>query len=191
MRESTINQEQVGRVLLGLARQTLEDDLAGSTAVPPSASWLQEPAATFVTLHRQGELRGCIGSMQAYRPLADDLRANARAAAFRDPRFPPLEQRELQDLEIEVSLLSSLEPMSFESEEDLIRQIRPGVDGLLLEYEFRRGTFLPAVWASLPETRLFLAKLKAKAGLGEDFWSADLAIQRYTTETWSETQGDR
>lgn len=191
MTVSEMGQEELGRTLLGVARRTLESDLSGATMSLPTAMWLQQPAATFVTLHWKGELRGCIGSMMAFRPLVDDVQANARAAAFGDPRFPPLERRELRDLDIEISLLSSLEPVHFDSEEDLIRQIRPGVDGLLLEHRLHRGTFLPAVWASLPEKPLFLKKLKAKAGLDEDFWSTDLRIQRYTTQTWGESQDDR
>lgn len=140
-----------------------------------------------MTLHRQGELRGCIGTLLAHRPLVEDVQTNARAAAFEDPRFPPLRSPELQGLNIEVSLLSSLEPMQFEDEEDLLRQLRPGVDGLLMEHHFHRGTFLPAVWRTLPESRLFLAKLKVKAGLPEDFWSAELKVRRYTTQSWGET----
>ena len=124
--------------------------------------------------------------MLAYRSLLEDLQGNSRAAAFSDPRFSPLEPNELDELTIEVSLLSLLSPLSFDSEEDVLRQLRPRVDGLLLEFEGHRGTFLPAVWSSFLTPRLFLAKLKAKASLPEDFWSPELKLKRYTTRSWSE-----
>jgi len=181
---SEISEVEIGRILLEIARQTLVADLGGELAPLPSAAWLLEPGACFVTLHTEGNLRGCIGTLLARRPLLEDLQENSRAAAFRDPRFPPLRTQELADLSIEVSLLSDLEPLEFGSEEDLIRQLRPQVDGLLLEHGFHRGTFLPAVWRSLPDPRLFLRKLKAKAGLPEDFWSPQLSVRRYTTRSW-------
>lgn len=189
MIDSEATGAEIGRILLGIARQTLVADLGGEPVSLPTAKWLQQEGACFVTLHRGEELRGCIGTMIARRPLAADVQANARAAAFEDPRFPPLEAPELEGLSIEVSLLSNLEPMEFESEPDLIRQLRPGVDGLLLEVGFHRGTFLPTVWRALPDSRLFLRKLKTKAGLSEDFWSEDLSVRRYTTRSWSEADG--
>jgi AmmeMemoRadiSam system protein A len=184
--DPAITEVEIGQTLLRIARETLAADLGGEPVPLPAAGWLQEEGACFVTLHRGGELRGCIGTMIARRPLATDVQANARAAAFEDPRFPPLEAQELEGLSIEVSLLSDLAPMEFESESDLIRQLRPGVDGLLLEVGFHRGTFLPTVWRALPDSRLFLRKLKTKAGLSEDFWSEDLTVRRYTTRSWSE-----
>lgn len=186
MTDPDIGRREIGRTLLAIARNTLIEDLRGESLLPYPAPWLQDEGACFVTLHRRGELRGCIGTLSAHRPLLVDVQSNARAAAFGDPRFPPLEELELDDLLVEVSLLSTLESVDFESEQDLIRQLRPGVDGLLLESGFHRGTFLPAVWRSLPEPRLFLRNLKAKAGLAEDFWSSDLEVQRYTTQSWSE-----
>jgi len=189
--ESEITEAEIGRTLLAIARETLAADLGGELVPLPTAAWLQEEGACFVTLHRGGELRGCIGTLIARRPLVTDVQANARAAAFDDPRFPPLQALELAGLSIEVSLLSKLELMEFESEEDLIRQLRPGADGLLLELGFYRGTFLPAVWRSLPESRLFLRKLKSKAGLSEDFWSDDLSVRRYTTRSWSDVASGR
>jgi AmmeMemoRadiSam system protein A len=188
MSRDDISRAENGRVLLSIVRDTLAHDLEASPAESwPEADWLREPGACFVTLHRDGQLRGCIGSMIAYRPLLEDVQANARAAAFRDPRFPPLEAWELAELSIEVSLLSSLEPMEFDSEENLLAQLRPGVDGLLLEFDGHRGTFLPAVWQTLKEPRTFLDKLKVKAGLSESFWSPDIRIQRYVTHSWGET----
>ncbi len=145
---------------------------------------LAAPGAAFVTLHRQGELRGCIGSLEAHRPLVEDVAENAFAAAFRDPRFPPLAPQEFDDLEIEISVLSPPEPMRFSDEADLLRQLRPGVDGLILEDMGRRGTFLPSVWAQLPRREDFLAHLKLKAGLPPAHWSPTLRVWRYTTESF-------
>ena len=143
---------------------------------------LMQKRATFVTLTIGGRLRGCIGMLEACRPLAEDVAENARAAAFEDPRFPPLTLPELAKLEIHISILSPSEEMVFSSESDLLRQIRPGVDGLILQEGFRRGTFLPSVWAELPEKELFLTHLKLKAGLPADYWSDTLRVFRYTTD---------
>lgn len=176
-----------GRALLALARAALAEELAGERpAEPPPAEWLERPGACFVTLEVDGELRGCIGSIDAYRPLAEDVRANALAAALRDPRFRSLGSAELASLRISVSLLSPLEPLSFAGEADLVRQLRPGRDGLVLEHGDRRGTFLPAVWRHFPEPAEFVTQLKRKAGLAADFWAPDVAVWRYTTESWSE-----
>jgi AmmeMemoRadiSam system protein A len=188
--EREITETEIGNTLLEIARGTLNADLADGPAPSTSAVWLQKKGACFVTLNRRGYLRGCIGSITAYRPLAEDVVANARAAAFGDPRFPPLEARELVGLSLEVSLLSDLELMVFDSEADLLQQIRPGEDGLLLEYGSHRGTFLPTVWGSLPDRQLFLNKLKAKAGLSEDIWSPEILVQRYTTRSWSDAETD-
>lgn len=180
------SETEKGRLLLAIARGTLAGELSQPGEPWLRESWLDEQGACFVTLHKAGELRGCVGSMLAYRPLLEDIRSNAIAAAFSDPRFPQLEAWELADLTISVSLLSALEPLQFGSEEELLAQLRPGVDGLLLEYGRHRGTFLPAVWESLREPEIFLNKLKAKAGLREDFWSPDIDVKRYTTSTWAE-----
>ncbi|HEX22747.1 MAG TPA: AmmeMemoRadiSam system protein A [Chromatiales bacterium] len=145
---------------------------------------LREPRATFVTLNEHGQLRGCIGSLEAVRPLVEDVAHNAYAAAFSDPRFPPLQASELADLDVHISVLSPATPMQFHSEEDLIRQLRPGVDGLILEDGYHRGTFLPAVWESLPDPHDFLQHLKLKAGLPADYWSDTIRVSRYTTESF-------
>ena len=181
-----VDEREIGRTLLALARATLAADLGNEPLTMSSADWLEERAACFVTLHRGEDLRGCIGTIVAHRSLGEDVRSNARAAAFSDPRFPPLAVGELAEVTIEVSLLSELEPLEFESEQDLVSRIRPGVDGLLLEHGFHRGTFLPAVWRSLPEPGLFLRKLKTKAGLEEDFWSPEIVVRRYQARSWSE-----
>lgn len=142
---------------------------------------LQGLGASFVTLHLKGSLRGCIGSLEARRPLIEDVAENAFAAAFRDPRFQPLTRPEYGLLDIAISVLTPPEPMTFANEQDLMTQIRPCVDGLILQAAGRRGTFLPSVWESLPDTLSFLRQLKRKAGLPEDYWSDDLRVWRYTT----------
>ncbi len=143
---------------------------------------LMEKRATFVTLTIGGQLRGCIGMLEACRPLAEDVKENACAAAFDDPRFPPLTKAEFVKLEIHISILSPSEEMHFSSEADLLRQIRPGTDGLILQDGFRRGTFLPSVWAELPGKEQFWAHLKRKAGLPVNYWSDTLQVFRYTAE---------
>lgn len=170
--------------LLGLARASIREGLKGQKLAvhaddhPPP---LRAPGASFVTLHIERELRGCIGSLEARAPLAMDVANNAWSAAFRDPRFDPLTAREYERLDIHLSILTAPEPMRFSSEEDLLNQLRPGVDGLVIEESFRRGTFLPSVWEQLPEARAFLRALKRKAGLPVDFWSDRLRVSRYTT----------
>lgn len=143
---------------------------------------LQQKRACFITLEISNQLRGCIGSLEATRPLIADVNHNAYATAFSDPRFPALSEKEFLLVNIHISILSPSEPMEFESEEDLKSKIRPGIDGLILEAEGRRGTFLPSVWESLPDTESFLGHLKMKAGLPEQYWSEQVRVWRYTTE---------
>ena len=143
---------------------------------------LRPRRATFVTLEIDGQLRGCIGALTAYQPLVQDVADHAYAAAFEDPRFPQLLADELPKLALFISVLSPARPLRFTSEEDLLAQLRPGVDGLILEFRHHRATFLPAVWESLPDPYVFLAQLKQKAGLPLDFWSPELRVERYTTE---------
>lgn len=145
---------------------------------------LREFGASFVTLKIRGELRGCIGSLEAHRPLVEDVARNAYAAAFSDPRFPPVSEQELGGLEFHISVLTPALPMHFSSEADLISQLRPGIDGLVLEDGRYRGTFLPAVWESLPDATQFLQHLKLKAGLPADYWSNTLKVSRYTSESF-------
>ena len=135
------------------------------------------------TLRREGALRGCVGSIEATRPLVVDLAENAYRAACADGRFLPVAETELADLEVHVSLLSPLERLTVSSEEELLDRIRPGVDGLVLTEGSFRGTFLPAVWESLPDPRAFVRELKRKAGLPPDHWSDRLQIDRYTVES--------
>ena len=150
--------------------------------------WLKQPGAVFVTLTQQGDLRGCIGSLEVSRPLLEDLQANARAAAFSDPRFLPLSRTELADTCIEVSLLSPAEIINFTSEADALTQLQPHIDGVILEYGSRRATFLPQVWQQLPEPRQFINNLKRKAGLSSNFWAEDLQLSRYRVEKFKENE---
>ena len=142
---------------------------------------LQQHLASFVTLHKNGELRGCIGSLEAHQPLINDIAEHAYAAAFQDPRFPDLQNKEYEQLEIEISVLSKPELMTFENEEDLLQQIRPDVDGLIIEHGYNRGTFLPSVWEQLPDKKDFLNHLKVKAGLSTHWWDSAVKISRYET----------
>jgi len=176
----------VRQSLLDLARASIDFGLrhgrplaAPLDECPPE---LREHRASFVTLQRQGTLRGCIGSLEARRPLIADVTENAYAAAFRDPRFPPVALHEFADLEIHLSLLTPPEPVEAASESDLLRQLRPGEDGLILQEGSRRATFLPAVWESLPEPHRFVRHLKQKAGLPAEYWSDTLTVFRYRAE---------
>jgi AmmeMemoRadiSam system protein A len=176
--------------LLDLARRSITHGLdhRRPLAVDPThyRSPLSDRLAAFVTLDRAGQLRGCIGHLEAMQPLVRDVAANAYAAAFQDPRFPPLTRAELTGLEVHISVLSPAEPMTFTSEADLLAQIRPGIDGLILSDGYARGTFLPSVWESLPQPRDFLTHLKRKAGLPADHWSDRLRVARYTTESFGD-----
>jgi AmmeMemoRadiSam system protein A len=175
------------RTLLDLARDSIRFGLFHGKPCPVNSaelpSELIDRRATFVTLQKNGELRGCIGSLEATRALAVDIASNAFAAAFRDPRFPPVTSGELGQLVVHLSLLTPAELMDVASEEDLIRQIEPGKDGLILEDGSRRSTFLPAVWESLPDARQFLQQLRRKAGLPADYWSDTIQFSRYRAET--------
>ncbi len=175
-----------GEVLLRIARDTLLESFGVAVEPVDNEPWLTAIGACFVTLRKGAELRGCIGTILPFRPLIEDVRGNARAAATRDPRFPPLSRQELELTCVQVSLLSPLQSMDFDSEADLLRQLRPGVDGLVLECGHHRGTFLPAVWKDLPNPAKFLDQLKRKAGLTADFWSPEVEVRRYSTESWSE-----
>jgi AmmeMemoRadiSam system protein A len=139
-----------------------------------------------VTLEIGGELRGCIGTLKARRPLVVEVAHMARAAAMEDPRFPPLARAELGAVQISISVLSVPAPLEFASEADLLAKLRPGVDGLILREGYRSGTFLPSVWDKLPAPADFLRQLKRKAGLAPDHWSDSLTIEGYTTESFGD-----
>lgn len=176
----------LGPALLIRARNAIAAEFGAAPQTEPAHPALTQPGATFVTLTQAGQLRGCIGSLEAWRPLDSDVRANAKAAAFRDPRFNPLDHGELDRTRIEVSLLTAAVPMEFTDETDAIRQMRPGIDGILLECHGRRGTFLPQVWESLPDPHEFLTHLKQKAGFAADFRSPDMKLYRYEVKKWQE-----
>jgi len=175
-----------GEVLLAIARAAIATELGRPAQAFDPAPWLGEPGATFVTLTQRGELRGCIGSLEAHRPLLEDVKANARAAAFRDPRFDPLTSGELDTVRVEVSLLSPQQALEFRDEQDALAQLRPLVDGVVFEWGRYRSTFLPQVWEQLPRKEEFMGRLKLKAGLPADFWSNDVKLSRYTVEKWKE-----
>lgn len=179
-----------GPTLLQLARAEIAAQLGQPATPPPAHAWLREPGACFVTLTRQGELRGCIGTLEAHRPLAVDVRENAVAAAFRDPRFRPLSRAEFEEIRVEVSLLSPTEALAVASEEHALAALRPGVDGIVFEYRHFRSTFLPQAWEQLPEPADFLAQLKRKAGLPPDFWADAVRLSRYTVTKWKEGGAD-
>jgi AmmeMemoRadiSam system protein A len=180
--------KELGTALLVRARNAIAAEWSRDPAPEPDHPALHQPGATFVTLTQHGQLRGCIGSLEARRPLDQDVRANAKAAAFRDPRFMPLTEDELDTTRVEVSLLTPAAAMTFANEDDAVRQLRPGIDGVILESGLHRGTFLPQVWESLPEPRLFMAHLKQKAGLPASFWSNDVKISRYEVKKWKEAE---
>jgi hypothetical protein len=177
-----------GQTLLAIARSAIAKQLGPLPPPYEESEWLNEPGATFVTLTCAGALRGCIGSLVAQRPLRADVASNALAAAFSDPRFAPLSAREYRALEVEVSLLSPMQPVAMESETHALTLLRPGVDGVLLEYGRQRGTFLPQVWEQLPDPHTFLAHLKQKAGLPADFWADEIRLSRYTVTKWREAE---
>lgn len=178
-----------GSTLLMIARGAIAEQLGMKAPPFEAAGWLQEPGATFVTLKRHGQLRGCIGTLAPRRPLGEDVAENARQAAFHDARFPPLAQSEFADIELEVSLLSPLKPVPCESETSLLALLRPKEDGLVLEWRGQRGAFLPQVWEQLPDPGDFLAHLKQKAGLSMDFWQDGIRLARFTVTRFHEEAG--
>ncbi|MEE8635961.1 MAG: AmmeMemoRadiSam system protein A [Acidiferrobacterales bacterium] len=174
------------QALLQLAETSIKTGLGGDRLRIDPAEYspsLQQPGASFVTIKVRHELRGCIGTLECERVLAIDVVQNAYAAAFRDPRFSPLTAPEFEHLHVHVSVLGRPESIEFASERDLIQQLRPGVDGVILQEGSYRATFLPAVWESLPDPNEFMQQLKCKAGLSADHWSDKITVQRYTTES--------
>lgn len=176
----------LGPTLLKLARGAIAAALDGSPLPAADHPALKDPGATFVTLTEDGALRGCIGSLEAHRPLGEDVVANARASAFQDPRFPPLRAAELPRTRVEVSLLTPADPMDFADEADALAKLCPGIDGVIFECGRRRATFLPQVWEQLPLPQDFMAHLKVKAGFAASFWSPEVRLYRYRVRKWSE-----
>lgn len=184
-------QDHLGAELLRLARGSIEHGLATSEPLPVRCdqlpATLAEPRATFTTLRLAGELRGCCGTLEAARPLAADVAHSAFQAAFRDPRFAPVKGGELDVIRLEVAVLSPPEPLPVADEAELLEQLRPGTDGLIIHEGGRRATFLPKVWESLPDPGRFLDQLKKKCGLPRDYWSEQLRFERYQTTSYAET----
>jgi len=175
-----------GSVLLPLARAAIAAELGLPAQPREHAPWLQSSGASFVTLMKHGELRGCIGTLEAHRALGADVDANAVAAAFRDPRFKPLTPAEFDAICVEVSVLSAVERMSYRDEADALAQLRPGIDGVIFQYGYHRSTFLPQVWTDFSDPRIFIGHLKHKAGLPPDFWDSAVTLSRYTVMKWRE-----
>ncbi|MHB1311173.1 MAG: AmmeMemoRadiSam system protein A [Gemmatimonadaceae bacterium] len=173
-----------GRILLELARAAIAQAFGGPKVKRPAHDgWLDAPAAVFVTLHRQGELRGCIGSLEAHHSLFHEVLDKARAAAFEDTRMIPVRAEELPELDIEISVLHPLEPIAVDSQDELLRQLRPGVDGLVLRSREGSALFLPSVWKELPDRIAFVRHLMQKARLTR--WPADMRAYRFTTDVVS------
>jgi AmmeMemoRadiSam system protein A len=167
------------RTLLAIARSGIAAAVGREVDPIPNEPWLTEPGASFVTLMLDGELRGCIGSVEPRRALGEDILSNAQAAALHDPRFAPLRADEFDRVRIEVSVLSPLERIAFASERDAIAQFRPGIDGIVLRVGLRRSTLLPQVWEMVPEPDRFLEALKRKLGVPAKYWGADVELFRY------------
>ena len=183
-----MHDDALGRTLLTTARRAIGAELGRANAGWPEHPALAAQGATFVTLFHCGALHGCIGTLKAHRPLGTDVRVNALAAAFHDPRFPALTDDEFDALSVEVSLLSTPERVSVADEAELLGRLEPGVDGVILEYAGRRATFLPQVWATLPQPRDFLAELKLKAGMPAGFWSVAVNVYSYGVTKWKESE---
>jgi AmmeMemoRadiSam system protein A len=172
-----------GRILLGIARDAIGDPSGPRTPRTWEPAWLREQAATFVTLRdASGELRGCIGTVDAHRALGDDVAHNAHAAAYRDPRFAPVDSRERPTLGVEVPVLTPRVAFPAKSEAEAIANLRPGEDGVVFEYRDQHATFLPQVWENLSDPLMFLSELRRKARLPPRFWHDEVRLWRYTVE---------
>ncbi len=182
----SLTDQALGERLLARARAAIAHEL-GLADAPADDPELSARGATFVTLTRHGQLRGCIGSLKPHRPLADDVASNACAAAFRDPRFVPVSVDEWPGIRVEVSLLGQAEFMDAKTEADVIARLRPGEDGVIFFNGCQQATFLPQVWEQIPEPRAFLAALKQKAGLPPDYWGNGVMIATYPVQKWRES----
>jgi AmmeMemoRadiSam system protein B/AmmeMemoRadiSam system protein A len=173
--------QQMLRIAVSTVNYALKNGKPPAIDIATFPEPLRANRATFVTLKKDGRLRGCIGTLQAHQPLVKDLLENAYKAAFKDPRFPPLQANETQGLSLSISLLSPSTPMTIKDEADLLAQLRPLVDGLVISDQGKRAVFLPQVWEDVPEPKIFLARLKRKAGLTEDHWSDSFQAHRFTS----------
>ena len=179
------------QTLLRIARQSIESTVKGERGPKTDPALLtprlKEQGASFVTLTVHGELRGCIGTLEPYQPLADDVHEHAIAAALQDPRFPPVGPNELNEINIEVSRLSVPYPLEYSTSEDLIQKLRPHVDGVILRDGMRRATFLPQVWEKIPNPAKFLDNLCYKMGAAPDTWKhKHLEVLIYQVEEFHE-----
>lgn len=193
MNEKLSSEEK--QLLLELARQALQQGVSGRALPPIDLSTLPEslrqPGATFVTLTHHGELRGCVGTLEAYQPLAEDVREHAVAAALQDFRFPPVSADEVPGLEIEISWLTPPKPLEYSDAQDLMKRLRPGIDGVLLRDSIRRATFLPQVWEKLPDPAQFLDHLCMKMGLEANAWLyKKLNVYTYQVEEFHEVKSE-
>jgi AmmeMemoRadiSam system protein A len=178
---------EAAATLLPIARASIAAQLGKAHASDESAAWLRAPGASFITLNLDKKLRGCIGSLKPHRPMLDDVKANALAAAFKDPRFKPLTAAEYEHIEVEISLLSALTALHFADETSALAQLKPRVHGVIFEYGHHRSTYLPQVWDTFTDPAMFLATLKQKAGLPPNFWEAGVKIHTYTVAKLRET----
>jgi uncharacterized protein len=190
MNEKLTPEEQ--KTLLRMAREAMEHAVKGEKLTPPDPSSLspnlREQGASFVTLTIRGQLRGCIGALEAYQPLADDVREHAVAAALEDPRFPQVTEDELSRIQVEVSRLTRPVPLEYKDANDLLSKLRPHVDGVILKDGYRRATFLPQVWEKIPDPSEFLDNLCYKMGAGRDHWRRKhLEVLIYQVEEFHES----
>ena len=179
------------QTLLRLAREALQQGVAGRTMVPLDPESLtpalRADGASFITLTIDGDLRGCIGALEPYQPLAEDVREHAVAAALEDPRFPPVSRQETDRIQIEISRLTLPKPVEYTDAEDLLSRLRPHVDGVILRDGFRKATFLPQVWEKIPDKAEFLENLCYKMGAAPDAWRLKhLEVLTYQVEEFSE-----
>ncbi len=166
--------KEQGAFLLRLARSTIEKEFTGQISIPKSTDTrLQRSSGTFVTLKLDGQLRGCIGNLEPIGSLYDAIKSNALSAAFSDYRFPPLSSVELERVHIDISILTPAAVLAYVDAEDLLRKLRPGVDGVILRHGSAGATFLPQVWEQLPRPEDFLGHLCRKAGLSDRAWQDD------------------
>lgn len=184
-----VSLEVAGEALLAIARDAIGHGLGVLAQAPRTdgAPWLLRHGATFVTLQLDGKLRGCIGSLAAARSLGEDVARNAQGAALRDPRFSPLTAAQWPRCALEVSVLSPAKPLRFADEAEMLSQLRPGEDGVILEHEARRATFLPQVWEGLPDKREFLTELMRKAGIPAETRLARCKLWRYRVIKWKQS----
>ncbi len=176
--------DERGAVLLSIAREAIAQGYELRAQYEWREQWLREPRASFVTLRLAGDLRGCIGSVDAHRALGDDVAHNAHAAAYRDSRFAPVPAAERERLQVEVSVLSPRVAFEAASEEEALKGLRPGVDGVCIEFREFHATFLPQVWENLPDPLDFLCELRRKAQLPVRFWDPAIKLSRYTVEKY-------